>query len=71
MYCVRGHDTNTILVFYSINILLAPSSKSQIRPRIRMEAKGTDEDSNVDQSYHGWFLLESVVVRSSSVDLRL
>ena len=52
---------DTIHAFYSNNMLLVPSSKSQIRPRIRMEAKGTDEDSDVSQSCHGGSLSESIM----------
>ena len=52
---------DTIHAFHSNNILLVPSSKSQIRPRIRMEAKGTDEGSDVSQSCHGGSLSESIM----------
>ena len=50
---------DTIHAFHSNNILLVPSSKSQIRPRIRMEAKGTDD--HVNQSCHGGSLSESIM----------
>ena len=59
----------TIHAFHINNILLVPSSKSQIRPQIRMEAKGTDEDSDVSQSCHGGSL--SVVSKEVTIARRI